>query len=89
MLVDSEKLGSGQAMSEAEKMQRERKGTVSLKGIVTYDWSPDGKSILVPLEGQLYLAGLTATSGRSKARVRVTRSTRSQRDWKIPFVRPR
>ena len=56
MLVDSQKLGSGQAMSEAEKMQRERKGTVSLKGIVTYDWSPDGKSILVPLEGQLYLA---------------------------------
>jgi dipeptidyl-peptidase-4 len=57
MLVDSEKLGSGQAMSEAEKMQRERKGTVSLKGIVTYDWSADGKSILVPLEGRLYLAG--------------------------------
>ena len=40
MLVDSEKLGSGEAMSEAEKMQRERKGTVSLKGIVNYDWSP-------------------------------------------------
>jgi len=58
MLVDSEKLGTAQAMSEAEKMQRERKGTVSLKGIVTYDWSPDGKSILVPLEGVLYLAGV-------------------------------
>ena len=57
MLVDSEKLGSGQAMSEAEKMQRERKGTVSLKGIVDYDWSPDGKTILVPLDGELYLAG--------------------------------
>ena len=58
MLVDSEKLGSNQAMSEAEKMQRERKGTVSLKGIVTYDWSSDGKSILVPLDGVLYLAGV-------------------------------
>ena len=57
MLVDSEKLGSGRAMSEAEKMQRERKGIVSLKGIVTYDWSADGKSILVPLDGALYLAG--------------------------------
>ena len=57
MLVDSQKLGSGQAMSEAEKMQRERKGTVSLKGIVTYDWSASGKTILVPLEGKLYLAG--------------------------------
>ncbi|MBV9528659.1 S9 family peptidase [Sphingomonas sp.] len=58
MLVESEKLGSGRAMSEAEKMQRERKGIVNLKGIVTYDWSADGKSILVPLDGALYLAGL-------------------------------
>src|SRR5204863_372163 len=58
MLVDSQKLGGGQALSEAEKMQRERKGTVSLKGIVTYDWSADGKSILVPLDGALYLAGV-------------------------------
>ena len=57
MLVDSQRLGSGAAMSEAEKMQRERKGTVSLKGIVTYDWSANGKTILVPLEGKLYLAG--------------------------------
>jgi len=58
MLVDSEKLGGGQAISEAEKMQRERLGIVSLKGIVAYDWSADGKSILVPLDGKLYLAGI-------------------------------
>ena len=58
MLVDSGKLGSGQAMSEAEKMQRERKGIVDLKGIVTYDWTADGKAILVPLDGALYLAGI-------------------------------
>jgi dipeptidyl-peptidase 4 len=58
MLVDSEKLGSAEAMSEAEKMQRERKGIVNLKGIVTYDWSADGKTILVPLDGKLYLAGV-------------------------------
>ena len=58
MLQDSEKLGGGQAISEAEKMQRERLGIVSLKGIVAYDWSADGKSILVPLDGKLYLAGI-------------------------------
>jgi dipeptidyl-peptidase-4 len=58
MLVDSEKLGSGRELSEAEKMQRERKRVAGLKGIITYDWSADGKSILVPLEGDLYLAGL-------------------------------
>jgi dipeptidyl-peptidase-4 len=62
MLVDSEKLGSGHTMSEAEKMQRERKGIVNLKGIVTYDWSADGKSILVPLDGVLYLVGLDGSA---------------------------
>jgi dipeptidyl-peptidase-4 len=58
MLVDSKKLGTGEAMSEAEKMQRERKGIVSLKGIVAYDWSADNKTILVPLDDKLYLAGV-------------------------------
>jgi dipeptidyl-peptidase-4 len=61
MLVDSEKLGSGRELSEAEKMQRERKRLAGLKGIVTYDWSANGKSLLVPIEGDLYLAGLDGT----------------------------
>jgi len=61
MLVDSEKLGSGRELSEAEKMQRERKRLAGLKGIVAYDWSVDGKSLLVPVEGDLYLAGLDGT----------------------------
>ncbi len=56
MLVDSKKLGSGRELSEAEKMQRERARIGSLKGIVSYQWTPDGKAILVPLEGDLYLA---------------------------------
>jgi dipeptidyl-peptidase-4 len=58
MLVDSKKLGSGAELSEAEKMQRERARISGTKGIVAYDWSPDGKSILVPLEGELYIARL-------------------------------
>ena len=58
MLVDSLKLSSGQALSEAEKMQRERLRIGDLKGIVSYDWSADGQSLLVPLDGELYLAGL-------------------------------
>lgn len=64
MLVDSEKVGSGRALSEAEKMQRERQRIGTLKGIVTYDWAPDGKGILVPLDGDLYLAGLEGTVQR-------------------------
>ncbi|MXP24901.1 prolyl oligopeptidase family serine peptidase [Altererythrobacter indicus] len=64
MLVDSEKLGSGRALSEAEKMQRERLRIGDLKGIVTYEWAADGKSILVPLDGDLYLARLDGTVQR-------------------------
>ncbi len=59
MLVDSKKTGSGAALSEAEKMQRERDRSVAgSTGITSYDWSPDGKSILVPVDGDLYLASL-------------------------------
>lgn len=59
MLVDSKKTGSGAELSEAEKMQRERDRSVAgSTGITSYDWSPDGKSILVPVDGDLYLAGL-------------------------------
>lgn len=64
MLVDSEQLGGGRALSEAEKMQRERLRIGSLKGIVTYDWSDDSQSLLVPLDGDLYLARLDGTAQR-------------------------
>ena len=58
MLVDSEKLGTGRALSEDEKMQRERARIGNLKGIVNYQWTPDGSGVLVPLDGDLYLATL-------------------------------
>ena len=64
MLVDSKKVGSGAELSEAEKMQRERARIGGSKGIVAYDWAPDGKTILVPLDGDLYLAGLDGTTRR-------------------------
>lgn len=58
MLVDSERLGTGAALSEEEMMRRERARVSGQRGIVTYDWSPDGRAILVPLDGDLYLAAL-------------------------------
>lgn len=64
MLVDSRKVGSGAELSEAEKMQRERARIGGSKGIVAYDWAPDGKSILVPLDGDLYLATLDGKVSR-------------------------
>ncbi|MEA3032751.1 MAG: dipeptidyl-peptidase 4, partial [Sphingomonadales bacterium] len=58
MLVDSSRVGSGAALSEEEMMRRERARLSGVRGIVNYAWSPDGHSILVPLDGDLYLAGL-------------------------------
>jgi len=64
MLVDSEALGSGRALSEAEKMQRERLRIGNLSGIVAYDWAADSESLLVPLDGDLYLARLDGSTQR-------------------------
>ena len=64
MLVDSLKLGSGRELSEDEKMQRERARVAGLKGIITYQWASDGAGVLVPLDGDLYLARLDGTVTR-------------------------
>ncbi len=64
MLVDSEKLGSGRELSEDEKMQRERARVGNLKGIIAYQWAADSQSVLVPLDGDLYLARLDGTVTR-------------------------
>ena len=61
MLVDSLKLSSGRTLSEAEKMQRERQRIGDLKGIVSYEWAPGSKAVLVPVDGDLFLAGLDGT----------------------------
>lgn len=58
MLVDSTKLGSGDALSEAERMRRERLRIGGDEGIVEYRWAPDSRSIVVPLDGDVYLAQL-------------------------------
>ncbi len=58
MLVDSRKVGTGAELSEAEKMQRERARIGDQRGIVAYDWAPDGRALLVPLDGDLHLVAL-------------------------------
>ena len=64
MLVDSKAVGSGAELTEAEKMQRERARIGGSRGIVAYDFAPDGRSILVPLDGDLYLATLDGKARR-------------------------
>ena len=57
MLVDSKAVGSGAELSEAAKMQQERDRSLTGKtGILSYAWSPDARTILFPLDGDLYLA---------------------------------
>ncbi len=64
MLVDSEQVGSGRELSEEEKMQRERARVGDLTGIISYEWTSNGEAILVPLNGDLYLAWLDGTVSR-------------------------
>jgi dipeptidyl-peptidase-4 len=67
MLVDSKKIGTGGAISEEEKMRRERARIAGTKGITEYNWAPDSKSILVPIDGDLYVAPLDGNVRRLTA----------------------
>jgi dipeptidyl-peptidase-4 len=68
MLVDSAVVLPGEeVLSDEEKARRERQRTAALSGIVEYQWSPDGKALLFPLGGELYLYDL-ARSGKDAVR---------------------
>lgn len=55
-LIDSAALSSGtKELSEAEKARRERARVAATRGIVEYSWDKQGRFILVPLDGDLYL----------------------------------
>lgn len=61
MLVDSTELLHGEeVLSDAEKARRERQRIAALSGIVDYQFSPDGRALLFPLAGELYLYALDA-----------------------------
>ena len=77
MLVDSAKVGSGAALSEEEKMRRERLRIAGTKGITAYQWAPDGRAILVPIDGDLYLADLAGGVRR------LTATTQTETDAKV------
>jgi dipeptidyl-peptidase-4 len=56
LLVDSQVVLPGdEVLSDEEKARRERQRIASLSGIVDYEWAPDGKRLLFPLGGELYL----------------------------------
>ena len=55
LLVDSKRLVPNEELSLEEKARRERARTAGLSGILNYFWSPDGRQLLVPIGGDLYL----------------------------------
>lgn len=68
LLVDSDDVLPGtEVLSDAEKARRERQRIAALTGIVEYQWSPDGKKLLFPLGGELYLYDL-ARPGKAGVR---------------------
>ncbi|MFO7339376.1 MAG: DPP IV N-terminal domain-containing protein, partial [Lysobacteraceae bacterium] len=68
LLVDSDVVLPGdEVLSDEEKARRERQRIAALSGIVDYQWSPDGRTLLFPLGGQLYLYDL-ARGGREAVR---------------------
>ncbi len=77
-LIDSTALEpKGQELSEAEKARRERQ-RISARGIVEYRWDEEGRQILVPAGGDLYLA--SAADGSVK---RLTQTPGDETDAKF------
>src|SRR5688572_23044301 len=61
-LVDSNAFVSeSESLSAEEEARRERQRTASLRGIVEYSFSKDGRNLLVPIGGDLYLYDLQAS----------------------------
>ncbi len=78
MAVDSLALSDGAAtLSEAELMRRERARLGSSRGLVEYQWSPDGQSLLTPLDGDIWL---TPLNGKPR---RLTNTTSTELDAKL------
>ena len=72
MLVDSRVLvPDEESLDEVEKARRERM-RIGGKGIVEYVWAPDGKSILFPLAGDLYLYTLDKPADTAVRRLTAT-----------------
>ncbi|MCG6117935.1 MAG: S9 family peptidase [Aquimonas sp.] len=59
-LVDSKALLPEEVLSPEEEARRERQRIAALTGIVDYHWAPDGRRLLFPLGGELYLYEIEA-----------------------------
>ena len=66
LLLDSKKLVHGEEqLTDAEKARRERARVAGRHGFVDYTWAPDGKKLLFPLNGKLYLYDVTVSDTKA------------------------
>jgi dipeptidyl-peptidase 4 len=78
LLVDSRAfVGENERLSAEEEARRERQRTASLRGIVEYKFSADGKRLLVPLGGDLYIYDFRAKTDPVR---RLTKTDGSETD---------
>jgi dipeptidyl-peptidase-4 len=69
-------------LSEAEKARRERM-RISQRGVVEYSWDEQGRYILAPLEGDVFLAERPDSSGGGGAVRRLTETEADEIDAKV------
>ncbi|MFL6658243.1 MAG: alpha/beta fold hydrolase [Massilia sp.] len=87
-LVDSRALVPNEQLSPEEQARRERARTASYSGILSYSWSPDGKQLLVPIAGSLYLVDVAhPDTARKVASGDVADPKISPRGHYLSFVR--
>jgi dipeptidyl-peptidase-4 len=76
-LVDADALSTGAALSEAEIARRERM-RISSRGVVSYSWDEQGRRLLVPVDGDLWVA--EAATGQTR---RLTQTPGDEIDAKV------
>jgi dipeptidyl-peptidase-4 len=86
--------GRPEELSDAEKARRERQRTGALSGIVEYQWSADGHTLLFPLAGELYLydldkSGSTAVRQLTHGEGFATDAKLSPKGGFVSFIRDR
>jgi dipeptidyl-peptidase-4 len=87
-LLDSRRLLPEEHLSDEETARRERERTAAYHGILDFQWSPDGRRLLVPLGGDLYLVELPAGADPALEPA-ITRLPLGHHDLIDPKISPR
>jgi dipeptidyl-peptidase 4 len=87
-LIDSKILQPKEEISAEEQARRERNRNAGLRGIVDFNWSPDGKQILLPLADQLFLVDIAQPEkARSLTKGQISDAKISPKGRYVSFLR--